>query len=91
MTVVSTTRRLVTKKGRVFVTDLEVDELLDFWRIKYDAIFANEARNRRVWGANTKIGKVAKAPGETEAEIAERQIEWDEYVREQLADLVTAK
>lgn len=91
MTVVSTARRLTTKKGRVIVTELEtIDEILDFWRVKYDAIFGAEVRARRLWGANART-KSAPTSGEIETQIAARQVEWDEYVREQLADIATAE
>lgn len=91
MTVVSTTKRLVTKKKRVFVTDLEVDELVEFWRAKYELIFANEAKSRRLWGSTARANKKPPpASADIEAEIERRQIEWDAYVKERLADIQTA-
>lgn len=87
MTGFATANRLVTKKGRVVVTELEVDELIDFWQTKYDAIFAQEARARRTWGV-TRAAKLG--PGAIEAEIDARKVEWDAWVADQIADLATA-
>lgn len=88
MTVKSHTGRLVTDSGRVIVTDLTVDEVVDFWREKYDRIFAAEAKARRIWAAQRKP---MPSPDEVDAEIQKRQVEWDAYVTEQLKDLGTAK
>jgi hypothetical protein len=91
MTMLSTAKRWKTKKGRVVVTHLEtIDEIIEFWRTKYDAIFAGESRARRLWATNVRAGGQAKALGQVEADIAKRQIEWDAYVRAQLTDLTTA-
>ena len=90
MVVVSSATRYVTAAGREFVTHLPLDELLEFWRTKYDTIFAQECRNRRLWATTVRAGGQAKALGQVEAEIERRQKEWDAYVREQLADLATA-
>ena len=91
MVVVSNATRYVTKSGRQFVTHLTLDELLEFWRTKYDAIFAQECRNRRLWATTVRAGGQAKALGQVEADIERRQKEWDDYVRAQLADLATAE
>lgn len=87
MSVISTARRLVTPSGRVIVTHLEtIDEVVEMWRTKYDAIFAQEARSRRLWATTARAGK-AQAAGAVEARIQERQLEWDEYVRGCLEDI----
>ncbi len=83
-------KRFVTDKGRVIQTTLEtVDEIVEFWRTKYDAIFAQEARSRRLWATNARAG--VNSSGAIEAKIEARQAEWDQYVRDQLIDLTTAK
>lgn len=87
MTIKSTTPRYVTKARRTFCTELEVpDELLEFWRAKYETIFAAECKARRIWAGSYK-----KSPEDVEATIATRQVEWDAYVAEKLADIATAR
>lgn len=87
MVALSTARVLKTASGRTIFTHLEtIDEVVEFWRTKYDAIFAQEARNRRLWATTARAGN-AQAPGQVDAVIQARQIEWDEYVREQLEDI----
>lgn len=81
------TPRYRTKKGRTIVTHSTVDEVLEFWRTKYDTIFAQEARARRTWGV-TRAAKLG--PGVIEAEIDARKVEWDKWVAKQLADIATA-
>ena len=81
----------ITDSGRIVDTTLtSVDEIVEFWRTKYDGIFAQESRNRRLWAATART-KVVNSSGAVEAEIEARQKEWDEYVRERLMDLSTAK
>ena len=84
---ISTAKRLVTPNGRIIVTELDtVDEVVEMWRTKYDAIFGAESRARRLWATTARAGK-AQPLGAVEAKIEERQKEWDEYVREQLEDI----
>lgn len=88
MVALTTARRLTTPKGRVIFTHLEtIDEVVEMWRTKYDAIFAQEARNRRLWATTARASKTSIAAGVVEAQIQDRQIEWDAYVREQLEDI----
>ena len=83
--------KYVTDSGRVILTHLDsVDEIVEFWRTKYDAIFAQEARSRRLWAATAR-SKTVNASGVVEQQILNRQAEWDAYVRDRLIDLATAK
>jgi hypothetical protein len=87
MTIKSMTPTYRTRKKREFLTYQEVpDDLLDSWRVKYDGIFAAEAKARRLWGPVFK-----KSPDVIEAEIEARRIVWDAYVVGQLKDIATAK